>query len=262
VLLALVAIVVLGSACGSSIIGAASSTTVASASANSGSTSGASLKGEVAVSFPVVACTTSSGDQLGAEGWKPNLLLAPIPTALVGRVEFYSDGVHTVLGPSGWDCAQNGTSQGATGLVVYPPGTTPPVGAIPSAGSFGVFAIFNSTASRQGIALVCPYFAIPSWQREEANCSGNPPTGEKTSMPTPDVVAVTDPAGVAGTLFGSGGTHQVTGVVIFPQVMPAVSYGNSIEVAAETCSLADGSLCPTIISDFEVREFPVPTSGS
>jgi hypothetical protein len=32
-------------------------------------------------------------------------------------------------------------------------------------------------------------------------------------------------------------------------------------VAAESCSIADTGLCPTILTDFEVREFPVPTAG-
>ena len=80
-------------------------------------------------------------------------------------------------------------------------------------------------------------------------------------MPTPDVVAVTDPGGVAGTLEGSGGINAVTGAVIFPQSMPAVTDGSSVDIAVESCSLTDPSLCPTVLSDFEVREFPVPVSG-
>ena len=148
------------------------------------------------MAFPVVACTTSSGAPLAPGGWSPTILLAPIPTALVGKVEFYSDGVHTVLGPSGWSCSQAASNQGASGLVVSPPGTaTPPVAVIPAAGSDGVFAIFDNTGTVQGISLVCPYFIIPSWQKSEAHCSGIKPAGEQTSMPTPDVVVVTDPGG-------------------------------------------------------------------
>jgi len=124
-----------------------------------------------------------------------------------------------------------------------------------------VFAVFSSTGYRQGIAMVCPYFTIPQWQRREAGCAGTVPAGERTAMPTGDVVTVTDPAGVRGTLFGSGGDQPVTGVVIFPQ-MPGVSEGASEEVAAESCSLAESSLCPTILSDFEVREFPVAARRS
>jgi hypothetical protein len=37
--------------------------------------------------------------------------------------------------------------------------------------------------------------------------------------------------------------------------------GSNVNVAAETCSLTDATLCPTVLSDFEVREFPVPSSS-
>jgi hypothetical protein len=252
------------SGCASSLIGSASTTPPAHASAGaSGSTTtSAPLTGEVAVAFPVAACTTSTGKPLPTQGWRPTVLLAPIPTALVGDVQFYSDGVHTVLGPTGWTCSQENGTQRTSGLVVYPPGTSnPPVAVIPAAGSDGIFAIFADTGTVEGISLVCPYFTVPSWQENEAHCSGNKPAGEQTSMPTPDVVAVTDPAGVAGTLEGSGGDHAVFGTVIFPQSMPAVTDGSSVDIAVESCSLTTASLCPTILSDFEVREFPVPAPG-
>jgi hypothetical protein len=250
---------VLASGCGSSLIGSASTTPPVpdSAGASTSTTTTAPLAGEVAVAFPVVACTTSSGQPLEAGGWSPTILLAPIPTALVGKVEFYSDGVHTVLGPSGWSCSQENEDRGDTGLVVYPPGTNPPA-ALVAAGTEGVFALFDNTGTVQGISQVCPYFTIPSWQQNEAHCSGTKPVGEQTSNPTPDVVAITDPADVAGSLEGSGGDHAVSGAVIFPQSMPAVTDGSRVDIAVESCSLIATSLCPTIISDFEVREFPVP----
>jgi hypothetical protein len=258
---ALVIVGVLAAGCSSSIIGPASTTPPVpqSAGKSDSTTTSVPITGEVAVAFPVVACTTSSGAPLPAGGWSPTILLAPIPTSLVGKVQFYSDGVHTVLGPSGWSCSQEAATQGASGLVVSPPGTNnPPVAVIPAAGTEGVFAIFDNTGMPQGISLVCPYFIIPSWQKTEAHCSGLKPVGEQTSTPTPDVVAVTDPGGVAGTLEGSGGDHPVTGAVIFPQSKPAVANGSRVNVAVESCSLVASSLCPTIISDFEVREFPVP----
>jgi len=69
---------------------------------------------------------------------------------------------------------------------------------------------------------------------------------------------VADAAGVVGSLAASGGQSVVTGVVLFPQIPSAISYGSPIAVAAESCALTAPSLCPTILSDFEVREFPVP----
>ncbi len=253
---------VLASGCGSSLIGPASTTPPATDSVG-GSTSTTTTvprAGEVAVAFPVVACSTSAGQPLGTVGWRPTVLLAPIPTALVGKVEFYSDGVHTVLGPSGWACSQENADQGSSGLVVYPPGSNPPVAPNPPAGTDGIFALFDNTGTVEGISQVCPYFTIPSWQQNEAHCSGPKPTGEQISNPTPDVVSITDPTDVTGMLEGSGGDHAVTGAVIFPQSMPAVTDGSSVGIAVESCSLTTTSLCPTIISDFEVREFPVPAS--
>ncbi len=264
-MLGLVVLAVVVSACGSSIIGSASTTPLTSSpsKATAAEASGAPLNSEVAVAFPVAACTTSTGYHLQSGGWLPTILLAPIPTGLVGKVEFYSDGVHTVLGPTGWTCQQSVDVEGAiTGLLVYPPGTPdPPVSTIPLAGSTGIYAIYDTTGTSQGIALVCPFFTLPQWQKQEAGCTGVLPAGQQSSMPTPDVVSVTDPAGVAGSLEGSGGPHPVTGTVIFPQ-SNAVTYGSSVAVAIESCSLTDSTLCPTILSDFDVREFPVPTNYS
>ncbi len=249
--------------CGSSlsaIVGSTSTTQNPTRSAGAASTTSTPpLSGEVAVAFPVVTCTSPSGSPLANQGWKPGVLLAPIPTALVGHVEFYSDGTHTLLGPTGWACSQSTTSAGAISVTVYPADSpAPPTGSAPPPGTEGVFATFDTTGRQSGAALVCPYFTIPQWQQQEADCSGSPPSGEQSAMPTPDVASVTDPSGVTGTLIGSGGIHAVSGVVIFPQVLPAVTDGSPIAVTAESCSLVDATLCPTVLSDFEVREFPVP----
>ncbi len=219
--------------------------------------------GEVAVAFPVTDCAAASGTALPSGGWKPSVLLAPISTAMVGKVEFYTDGTHTLLGPYGWNCSEWSAVPGFTGLVVYPPNTTPPaVNTTPAAGTEGVFASFGTTGSTQGVALVCRYFTVAQFQQQQASCSGPGLAGEQSTLVTPDVAALTDPAGVTGALQGSGGSQPVTGVVIFPQVLPAVTYGTAVAIATESCSLVAARLCPTIISDFEVREFPVPNSGS
>ena len=287
--------------CGSSLLGSSSSSTVATASSSSGSTTTTvPVNGEVAVAFPVVACTDPAA--VGAvirprNGWSPTILLAPIPTSLVGKVTFYTDGVHTILGPTGWTCGlvapgpaasgagtatsgasgtagstvppaagsgQNGAiaAQGGTTLAVYP-STTPntPTTGPPAPGTEGIFATYATTGSDAGVDLVCPYFAIPSWQSQSTGCSTTKPFGETTNVLTPDVTEATDPAGVVGSLAGSGGQGPVTGVVLFAQVPSAVTYGSPLPVAAESCSLSDPALCPTILSDFEVRELPVPTGG-
>jgi len=251
------------SGCGASLVGSASTTLVSPVIATKGSTTTtAPLTGEVSVAFPVVACSTAYGGPTSSSGWKPTILLAPIPTALVGDVEFYSDGIHTVLGPTGWSCSQTTTAGSVTGLAVFPSGTThPTLTGPPAAGTQGIFATFSQTGRVQGVAMVCPFFTVPAWQSQEAKCSATKPTGETTAVATPDVVTVSDPPGVTGNLAGSGGFYAVTGVVIFPQVLPAVTDGSSVNVAEESCAIGMVALCPTILSDFEVREFPSPTAA-
>ena len=193
---------------------------------------------------------------------------------------FYTDGLHTLLGPSGWTCALVDSrrvvvsdvglqhhhehrlrdarprpprprpptsgqtaaigAQGATTLALYPPNDpNPPTSGAPAPGAEGIFATYATTGSDAGVFLVCPFFTIPSWQSQSTGCTTTKPTGELTNALTPDVTAIADPAGVVGNLAASGGQTTVTGVVLFPQIPSAVSYGSPIAVAAESCSLDD-----------------------
>jgi hypothetical protein len=288
--------------CGTSLLGTTASTGVTSTSTTASATSPTTvpINGEVAVAFPVIACTDPAygGSAIKASsGWNPTITVAPVPTSLVGKVNFYTDGVHTLLAPSGWTCALvqrdasgQGTStttttvgtgdstttttqlgvptsgqgaaigaQGSTTLAVYPSNApNPPTTGPPAPGTEGVFATWATTGSNAGVDLVCPFFAIPSWQSQSAGCSTTKPAGELTNVLTPDVIAVGDPAGVVGSLAASGGPVVASGVVLFPQIPSAISYGSPIAVAAESCVLSTPSLCPTVLSDFEVREFPTP----
>jgi hypothetical protein len=284
--------------CGTSLLGTTSSTGVTSTSTTASATPPTTvpINGEVAVAFPVIACTDPTYGRpaiKAASGWNPTIILAPVPTSLVGKVTFYSDGVHTLLAPSGWTCALvqrdasgQGTSttastsatgantttttqlgiptsgqgaainaQGSTTLAVYPSNAPNP----PTTGpTEGVFATWATTGSNAGVDLVCPLFAIPSWQSQSAGCSTTKPSGELTNVLTPDVTAVADPPGVVGSLAASGGQTVASGVVLFPQIPSAISYGSPVAVAGESCVLSNPSLCPTVLSDFEVREFPTP----
>ena len=251
--LGVVGLVLATAGCGSSLFATTAGTVAPSTTTTS--TTAPTVNG-VAVGVPVAGCTASapsngspgappgsgtsgangqgappstSEAEGGSSGWRPSFMLAPIPTALISQLEFYSDGLHTVLAPTGWTCTALEPSNQESELVVYPAGDPdPPTTGSPSPGSQGIFAFFDTTNEPQGIAIVCPFFTVPSWQQREALClSGHVPTGEQTTMPTPDVAAVTDPAGVVGTMPGSGGPHAVSGVVIFPQVMPAVQQGDS-----------------------------------
>ena len=284
--------VILGGCGASSLIGSAATTTTPAAPSSPSTT--VPTNGEIAVAFPVVACTTPSGAPANTTGWKPTVLLAPIPTSLVGKVAFYTDGTHTVLGPVGWSCTQtinnsaanaaSGTSGatgssgttsatptattatvgsvGALGLVVYPStDPSPPTTGVPAPGTEGVFAEFDTTGTSAGVGMVCPFFSVASFQKYEAHCPTSPPTGEAEANPTPDIASVKDAAGAIGSLAASGGRQAATGSILFPQITPNVTEGLAVHVAVEVCSLVDASLCPTILSDFDVREFPTPQSA-
>jgi hypothetical protein len=262
---AVLAIGIVLSGCGKSlnaIVGSTSTTQDPITANGSSPTTTPSGSGEVAVAFPVIACSTAFGTPLPSGGWRPSVLLAPIPTALVGKVEFYTDGTHTLLGPYGWNCSEWSAVPGSTGLAVFPPtSTAPAVNVVAPAGTEGVFGSFTSTGTTQGVAQVCHYFTVTKSQAQQFGCLGSAPAGEKFALATPDVAALTDPASVTGSLQGSGGSHPVTGVVIFPQAVPNVTDGTAVDIATESCSLVAANLCPTVLADFEVREFPIPTSG-
>ncbi len=292
--------------CGITLLSTTSTTGVSpSVASSSSTTTTVPLNGEVAVGFPVVACgAPDRGDApIASHGsWNPTILLAPVPTSLVGKVTFFTDGVHVLLGPTGWTCSSvapgaGGTTQssssattpnppsstagttapstapasgqgaaiiasGGTTLAVYPPNDPePPTSGPPAPGAEGIFATYATTGSNAGVDLVCPYFTLPAWQSQQAGCSTSKPFGETTDVLTPDVTQVTDPPGLVGGVAASGGQSAVTGVVLFPQVPTAESSGSPMAVAAESCSLTDAALCPTVLSDFEVREFPAPAAG-
>jgi hypothetical protein len=282
--------------CGSSsLLGPTASSAPTSTTAASVTTTTVPLNNEIAVAYPVVPCDDPANGittPTFSTGWKPTILLAPIPTSLVSKVAFYSNGVHTVLGPKGWTCSvvapgpplsasqatttttygatttttapgsallgQNAamSTRGAVTLAVYPStAPVPPTQGPPPPGTDGVFATFASTSTQAGIALVCPYATLATWQTQSTQCAK--PAGEQTNQVTPDVTTITDPLGVIGGLAGSGGQFAVTGTVIVPQDANALKYGNQVQVAGESCSLSDASICPTVLTDFEVREFPV-----
>jgi hypothetical protein len=209
----------------------------------------------------VVSCTTTSGVAGSGTAWRPTALVATVPSSLVGKVALYSGGTETLLGPTGWACSQLLAADGSSAVAVYPPGTPDPTRSQPSPGTDLVDADFDYTGHGPGTDLVCPYFP-PADPSEYPGCTTTPPAGEIGTKLTPDIVSITDPAGVKGTLAGSGGPEAVTGALIVPHA--AAGSSASLNVAEESCSLpaVQADLCPTILADFEIREFPAPPTTS
>lgn len=207
---------------------------------------------------PVDACTSETARGGSGPAWVPTELPAVLSPAAARSLAFYSVGTESVLGPRGWDCAQLSAADGSAQMAVYPPGGSDPVKTAmpPSPGARLVDATFDYTGHGPGFDLACPYF--PSIKLGTATCPSTVPAGETVKRLTPDVVRITDPAGVKGGLDGSGGSRSVTGLMIVPQSTTL----HSEPIAEISCSLTPVALCAGVVRDFVVRQFPVPTSAT
>jgi hypothetical protein len=218
--------------------------------------------------LPVGPCASvfGAGGPSTGPAWEPTKLAAAMPDASAGKLEFYSVGterflgtLETLLGPRGWSCGQLTGADGAAEMAVYPPGSANPFSleapSEPAPGEQLVEASFDYTGHIPGIDRACPYFPSVA-SASGAPCPSTVPTGEKVTRLTADVVAITDPPAVKGSLAGSGGRRSVTGLMIVPE---GSNLPDSVGVAKISCSLRAASLCSTILSDFVVRQFPIPT---
>jgi hypothetical protein len=209
--------------------------------------------------LPVGSCTNTSGVASTGPLWVPTKLIAVLSPANAASLEFYSVGTETLLGPRGWSCAQLAAADGSSEMAVYPPGVANPTeGAPSSVPSQGIYASFDYTGHVPGLDLVCAYFPSLASSSGES-CPSTVPATEQTNQLTPDVVAITDPAGVRGSLRGSGGSWPVTGFAVAPQ---AADLAGGEDVAMISCSMRTSSLCQSILGDFIIRDFPVPKPSS
>jgi hypothetical protein len=209
------------------------------------------------VGIPVVPCQATSGTSQRPTAGVPRLLAATMTKASSTRLNFYSNGVITVLGPKGWACTSLFATDGSESLAAFPPGQADPSLSDAPTNAHGVIGRVDFTGHGPGVALVCGLFpdapAVKSFG-PNAGFSCSLPAAEVTERPTPDLAIFHDPAMIKGSGDLSGGPNAVSGVVILPQSDP----GNVGNVSKETCALAsrDSGLCAAIVSDFVVRAFP------
>lgn len=177
---------------------------------------------------------------------------------------FYSNGLLTVLAPSGWACSALVAADGGQRLDAYP-ASSQPAGSAPLSDSGAppgtpvVQVDADYTGHGPGAQLVCPFFpGSPA----ATFLQGNPPCpslpkGELTSPLTRDIVTFQDPPGVRGTGAGSGGSLASSGAVVYPQVGPVQPPGG-VDVAVLSCTLPVdlAGLCGAIEDDFLVRQAP------
>jgi hypothetical protein len=209
------------------------------------------------VAVPVVACQAVSGVSPSPEAGIPRLLATTMSKASSKRLNFYSNGVITVLGPKGWACTSLFAADGSQSLAAFPPGQADPSSGDAPSNSQGVIGRVDFTGHGPGFALACGLFPNAPAVKNFGNNAGfscSPSASETVDRPTPDVAIFHDPPNVKGSGDLSGGPNPVSGVVLLPQSDP----GNTGNVSKETCALTtrDSDLCNAVVSDFVVREFP------
>ena len=194
------------------------------------------------MAFPVVACTTSTGRPLAsqADGSPPSCWhrfrppwsarWSSTPTACTPcsarRLVLLADGRE----PGGHRAG------GLSARHLHPP----VAGTIPAAGSEGIFATFADTGNRPGHRPGVPVLhhslvaagrgALLGQQAgRRADIDAHPRRRRRSPTRPASPGHSKDPVV----------TMPVTGAVIFPQSMPAVTDGSSVDVAVESCSLTD-----------------------
>ena len=257
--LALLAMLV--GACGSPRIGARDATTsIVTTTTNVVTTSSQPLVSSSSVAVvPVVPCPTSYGAGNGSHPFIPRQL--PAAGTATG-LSFYSNGLLTVLAPSGWTCGALVAADGGQLLDAYPPGSPDYSTHEPPPGATLVQLAVDYTGHGPGAALICPLFPgspAVTFLQGAPPCAALPPA-EQTIHVTNDIVAFTDPPGVKGTGAGSGGSLPSSGDAVYPRIGPSDPPGG-VTVSVLSCTLTSTMThaCQAIAADFLVRQAPAYT---
>ena len=202
----------------------------------------------VTVSLPVTACATSTGAD-EAPPSPPATTDVTVAASLAGRVGVYGDGYDLVMGPAGWSCEAQIGADGSTSLRIWSPGDV----------NAQVIAETNGGCYGCALILACSTFAAASEQYaiDFGLCDAQRPPEEQVAAETAELIAFTDPPGVAGTGTGSGGTYDARGLVWYS------NDGDAAFASKVTCTLApaDGDLCGPVL-DFARALLPAPPPGS
>jgi hypothetical protein len=144
----------------------------------------------------------------------------------------YTNTQDYLLGPQGMQCAGLIAADGGASVKVWPAGGAEP--AMHSA-SEGLTLFLEPACASCKAENACPFFR-PFAQELGFPCKSVAPEGEQTSEPHTKLVLFTDPPGVAGSGWPSGGEYPANGFV---------GITASGEVFRSTCTLpaSEHSLC-------------------
>jgi hypothetical protein len=205
--------------------------------------------------LPVISCPTTFG-----VGSNPHPFVARrLPTSSPGRgLTFYSNGLITVLGPSGWTCGALVAADGGQKLDVYPPGRPGYSTTLAPKGAALVEVTAEYTGHLPGAEVVCALFPHSAAAAEVKAAALPCPAAareERTSL-TSDVVTFRDPAGVTGAGAGSGGRLTSSGAGVYPQLGSGSQASVNVSLLSCTLPKKSASLCGAILRDFVVRDQP------
>jgi hypothetical protein len=212
----------------------------------------------VTATLPVVVCQTSSGVTTTTAALPGSVSVSvPASDASAGNLAVYSDeaGRLMLIGPTvGWTCTGSFGADGSGLMALAPVGTTVPtsgtVWTLPASSSTQAIVAMESGASgTQGAALVCPLFSTAqaaTAQNIGKPCAPASASREHVVKISSVAMGFSDPAGVAGIGFPSGGQNAANGVGLYqPKPSEPTAY-----LATCTLPAAQRDLCTAVLNHF------------
>ena len=230
---------------------------------------------------PVVECPTADagGNPGPPTSTYPDTMAVSAAGTVAEQLALYSNDTHSlppILAPRGWSCQVSVGGDGSTSVQVFPSTASAP-------GAFGALSASvqqvdaSSDSACQGCiyGTVCPFVPDVGEQLGYGSASGftcsSPPAQEQvifanglpsdTGPIVEDVIMFTDPAGVKGDGYPSGGPYPADAVVLYDWTSPAANANAQSDGASqETCLLptSERALCSAINQDFVSRAWMMP----
>jgi hypothetical protein len=209
----------------------------------------------VVANLPVNQCATSYGAPESRSDALPSHQLAVVTAKRWRSLVMYTDGLGTlyVLGPKGWSCTALDAVDGASTLVVYPPGARKPSTGDLTAVRTGIVASQTGGCAGCSLETACPLFHAASLRYAAAygvHCRQSGATAERRQTPSPSRVLFVDPPGVLGAGRPSGGADAAYGAMLWhlPGDPRATAW-------LDTCTLPDTerSVCVLSVRAFLAR---------
>jgi hypothetical protein len=212
----------------------------------------------VTATLPIVVCQTSSGVTTTTANLPGSVSVSvPAAEASSGNLAVYSDesGRLMLIGPTvGWTCNGSFGADGSGVMALAPVGTTVPTTGttwqLPASSPTQAIVAMESGASTvQGAALVCPLFSAAQTAAQQGlgkACTPANASREHVTKISSVATGFSDPAGVAGVGFPSGGLNVAIGVGLYqPKPTEATAY-----LATCTLPAAQQDLCTAVLNHF------------